>query len=714
MKLSLILEAVDRSSGALRKVAAATRGLAKDGNQLDRAMRATATGGGKALDNRVISTSRGLTGMIDRARGAGRAIVSLGTSAGRLKAVERAAYGVGFAFGRAGREAATFAGRDLGLVRRSLAATDRAGSQFLMGMPARFDRAAAGARRLGHAIGYGIGYSAGVAARKLAGMTLQIARAAAGWGVLGATAAAGWFTKGVISTASSFEQYQVALEGTEGSAIKAKAAMSWVAKFAKNTPYDIETVTDAFVRARGVGLDPLTGAFRILGDAAGGTRKSLMDAVEAIADAQTGEFERLKEFNITTSVKGDVATFSYIDKAGKQAKKTVKKDMKEIQGAILAVFDAKYGGGMERQSKTFSGILSNIGDAFTNFQLRIAGAGFFDKVKSRLQGILAWIDKLDKEGKLDAWAKRAGDEMGRLFDRSIDFITKTDWAAVATGIGTIVSVLGNVITLIGNAATAWSQWQRDVERRQLNMVVSNNGWFGPSAQEKEAARKRLAAMDREEAVPKNRAQLAATANDKGWWGTGLGMPTADDQQRARRALQQQDQRKANPNLPKAWAAAGAAVPPSLQPPRSRARPPQAPTDRRPSPRRGAFQSVTPARSAPVKTSPPSATPPVSRAWQRAIAAPAPQPAWSRAPAPAKAPAWQRSGAKARAAPQPEVKVTIAQPPMPKPVDGKVKVEVTLVGAPAAGARTSISSNSRQVSASVTTPGRRGAAMGPAA
>ncbi len=311
----------------------------------------------------------------------------------------------------------------------------------------------------------------------------------------GGLAIGSMLARGVITNGAQFEQYQVALEGTEGSAKKARKAMEWVKDFAKTTPYEIEEVTDAFVRARGVGLDPTTGSFRILGDAAGATRKTLMDAIEMMADAQTGEFERLKEFNITASVKGQAVTFSYLDKAGKNASKTVKKNMTSIRKAILDVFEAKYSGGMERQSKTLIGIWNNLKDSITNFELSIAGKGIFDRVKSSLQRALDWISSPKNSAQIEQWAQRVSDWMTTIWDRAEKFINETDWKSVATGIGTIVSALVTAVEWIGKAATAWGAWQNDVERRRLSQVINSTGVWGTGLGEASPAEKAQARRD---------------------------------------------------------------------------------------------------------------------------------------------------------------------------------------------------------------------------
>lgn len=298
---------------------------------------------------------------------------------------------------------------------------------FLLGSVARLaGRGGLGALKL----------SAKAATAALAG-TIRMAGRLAATGIALGVGAASYLTGGVIGLAGQFEQFQVTLEGTEGSAAKAKAAMKWVRNFAKETPYEVAGVTDAFVRMRGVGIDPMTGALRILGDAAGGARKELMDAVEAIADAQTGEFERLKSFNVTTSVKGDKVTFSYLNKAGKNATRTVKKDMASIQKAVLAVFDEKYAGGMIRQSRTLFGIWNNIKDMISGFQLDVADAGFFDFVKGQLQQLLDKVNQLAANGTLQRWAKQVSDWLIQAGKSAMKFIQETDWRDVADTVKTV-------------------------------------------------------------------------------------------------------------------------------------------------------------------------------------------------------------------------------------------------------------------------------------
>lgn len=360
MKVSLILEAVDRMSAPMRRASAGVRDMNKGFGAMERQAAPAA-----AATARVARMTDRLPASFHRAAAAARQLA--GTRG--LDAIHGAAYRAGFAIGGLARKAA------------------------------------------GLAIG-GVG-----------GLAIGAGAAAAGGGVM--------LVKSVIETGAQFERFQAILEGTEGSVAGAKRALGWVANFAATTPYEINEVTDAFVRARSMGIDPMNGSFVALGDAASARGKQFVDAVEMMADAQTGEFERLKDFGITgSSGKGGLATFSYVTKAGKSASKSVKKDATSIRDAILSILSANYGGGMIRQSKTLDGIWNNLKDNVTRFQLAVARAGFYDKVKADLQSVLDWSNRIAASGAMQQWAKRVSDGLSTAWDFAKKLIMETNWSEV--------------------------------------------------------------------------------------------------------------------------------------------------------------------------------------------------------------------------------------------------------------------------------------------
>lgn len=281
---------------------------------------------------------------------------------------------------------------------------------------------------------------------------ISVFAAAAAAAAAGALAALG---KSVITTSAQFESYAATLETIEGSAEKAKKALDWVATFGAKTPYEVGEVTEAFVRLKAYGIDPTTGALAAVGDASSAMGKTLMQGVEAIADAATGEFERLKEFGITSSVAGDQVTFKWT-KNSQTLSKTVKKNSAEIIKFLKDNFADRFNGAMLRQSKTWNGMVSNLGDAWTGFLRKIGDAGVFDAVKRQLGRLLDFIGELNSNGSLDRFAKLLSSAMENGVNAAVFLIDRlrrhfqflSEWIsvnpdlfkAIAIGLGLIAAV----------------------------------------------------------------------------------------------------------------------------------------------------------------------------------------------------------------------------------------------------------------------------------
>jgi len=281
---------------------------------------------------------------------------------------------------------------------------------------------------------------------------ISVFAAAAAAAAAGALAALG---KSVITTSAQFESYAATLETIEGSAEKAKKALDWVATFGAKTPYEVGEVTEAFVRLKAYGIDPTTGALAAVGDASSAMGKTLMQGVEAIADAATGEFERLKEFGITSSVAGDQVTFKWT-KNSQTLSKTVKKNSAEIIKFLKDNFADRFNGAMLRQSKTWNGMVSNLGDAWTGFLRKIGDAGVFDAVKRQLGRLLDFIGELNSNGSLDRFAKLLSSAMEKGVNAAVFLIDRlrrhfqflSEWISVnpdlfkviAAGLGAIAAI----------------------------------------------------------------------------------------------------------------------------------------------------------------------------------------------------------------------------------------------------------------------------------
>lgn len=231
--------------------------------------------------------------------------------------------------------------------------------------------------------------------------------------VSGATAYA--FNRSFMSTAATFEKFEAVLKVVEGSSEKAKASMDWVTEFASTTPYELAEVTDAFVKLKAYGIDPQAGALKSAGDAAAAMGKPLVQAVEAMADAMTGENERLKEFGITSKTQGNQIRYSW-QQNGKEMTATVNKNSKEqIQATLMAIWNSKYAGAMGELSKAWTGLTSNLSDQWTVFMKDVMTSGAFDLAKSQLDDLLGQLDEMKKTGEYDELVSTVGTNLVEAF-----------------------------------------------------------------------------------------------------------------------------------------------------------------------------------------------------------------------------------------------------------------------------------------------------------
>lgn len=199
----------------------------------------------------------------------------------------------------------------------------------------------------------------------------------------------------VVKAAADFEKMQTSLKTSfQGNEEAANKAFKTINDFAAKTPYQLEEVMTGFVKLKNMGLDPSTRALTAYGNTASAMGKSLNDMVEAVADAATGEFERLKEFGIRASSEGDKVKFTF-----QGVTTTVKKDAKQIELYLQNLGMTKFAGGIEAQSKTFNGQLSTLLDNVKT----VAGSlgkillpvliDVFKKIQPILESIQKWTEK---------------------------------------------------------------------------------------------------------------------------------------------------------------------------------------------------------------------------------------------------------------------------------------------------------------------------------
>jgi hypothetical protein len=173
-----------------------------------------------------------------------------------------------------------------------------------------------------------------------------------------------------ISVAREFDKINASLVTMTGSQEKADRAFARIQNFAATTPFDLAQVANAFVKLKALGLDPSEEALQSYGNTAASLGGDLNQMVEAVADAATGEFERLKEFGITARSELDKVTFTF-----QGLPTTIGKNAAEIEAYLMGLGQIQFAGAMAERADTLDGAISNLGDSFDSLFLTIAQAG---------------------------------------------------------------------------------------------------------------------------------------------------------------------------------------------------------------------------------------------------------------------------------------------------------------------------------------------------
>lgn len=211
-----------------------------------------------------------------------------------------------------------------------------------------------------------------------------------------------------LTEAANMEQYRNTLEVVMKDTKKAGKTFQWAVKFANKTPFDTGEVVEATTKLTSYGLKAQSVLPKV-GDMASAMGKPMDQAVEAIADAQTGELERLKEFGITKQ--------QIIDHANKimRGKEIVNQkgqitDQKNFNKALFSLMEERYSGSMVKQAKTLKGLMSTIGGVAKSGLAKIMGitdtgatakGSMFDVIKKQAQSFATAMEKMQTNGTFD-------------------------------------------------------------------------------------------------------------------------------------------------------------------------------------------------------------------------------------------------------------------------------------------------------------------------
>lgn len=237
--------------------------------------------------------------------------------------------------------------------------------------------------------------------------------------------------------AFDMETYKARLETATGSTEKAAKLMKDAIDMANKTPFEGGALVEATAMFEAMGMDSAKW-LKYAGDMAGATGKDIMQATEAIIDAQSGEWERMKEFG----VKGV-------------------KDMDEL----VQIMDSRFTGGMEKLAGTTQGIWSTVTGITKNSLAKIVGimddgsvrqGSALDKVKTNLQKLADKMTEWQQNGTIERAAEKASEAMDKLSSAFRWVKDNADWLLPVFGglVGALAAF--NIITKV---VALWKTYQ---------------------------------------------------------------------------------------------------------------------------------------------------------------------------------------------------------------------------------------------------------------
>lgn len=201
--------------------------------------------------------------------------------------------------------------------------------------------------------------------------------------------ASGAVVKNIINQYRSFERYRTVLATYMGTQEKANKALGALQKLANDLPQDLDDITRSFVLFKSRGIETTAESLTAFSNIATANGKSLTQLGEAVADALTGEFERMKEFGIKVSKEND----KFVADIG-NGQKIIGSSTTELVSKLrqLGEEGGKFGSAASQNATTLDQSFSNLNGSIFSTSVAI-GEGLRPALKGVVDDMSAVINK---------------------------------------------------------------------------------------------------------------------------------------------------------------------------------------------------------------------------------------------------------------------------------------------------------------------------------
>lgn len=225
----------------------------------------------------------------------------------------------------------------------------------------------------------------------------------------------------LVDSQRQLDKMSASLKTLTGSTQGARQALSILQDFARDTPYGLEQAVEGFRKLVALGLTPSEEALRSYGNTAAAMGKDLNQMIEAVADASTFEFERLKEFGIKAKQNKNDVEFTF-----QGTTTVVKKSAADIEQYLLNIGNVNFAGAMADQANTLNGAIASASDSWSQLKMTLATSLDVGALAEPIRYIDDLIQELNAQvasGELAAEMRMWGDiasEVGSAIEMSFD------------------------------------------------------------------------------------------------------------------------------------------------------------------------------------------------------------------------------------------------------------------------------------------------------
>lgn len=271
-------------------------------------------------------------------------------------------------------------------------------------------------------------------------------------GALGAATAAlaafatGAGIRGIINATTTFEGFRAQLTAYLGDQRRANAELARLEELAKGLPQSLTDLTNGFTILTRYGINTSNESMKAFANIASANNKTLSQLGEALGDALTGEYERLKEFGVKVTRENGQLTA----KMGDQVL-GVASNATDLMGMLRSLGEegGRYFGAAENQANTLTGALSRLGDSVDKAARAIGEGGLAKTISQIADRFSSFLDQnkelaMELGEKLSVAAILAADAFEILL-KNIEYVMIAIGALIGLGVLKFLFSLASMI-----------------------------------------------------------------------------------------------------------------------------------------------------------------------------------------------------------------------------------------------------------------------------